>query len=112
MFSLVSRYVPPPAGVPATVLWGDPSVVAERLGSAVSEIEFEREVMLTPCLSPQHYRSTIEATAAPLLKLVQSLSDQPDKLAQFRNELEHLIARFTQQNVLRQHFLMTRAYKR
>ena len=112
MFSLVSRYVPPPAGVPATVLWGDPSVVAERLGSAVSEIEFEREVMLTPCLSPQHYRSTIEATAAPLLKLVQSLSNQPDKLAQFRNELENLIARFTQQNVLRQHFLMTRAYKR
>jgi hypothetical protein len=112
MFSLVSRYVPPPANVPATVLWGDPGVVAERLGSAVIDLEFERDVMQSPCLSPQHYRTTIEATAAPLLKLVQSLSDQPAKLAQFRSELENLIARFTQQNVLRQHFLMTRAHKR
>ena len=112
MFALVSRYVPPPPDVPQTVVWGDPSVVRERLGDAVEAIEFDREVMLSPCLSPQHYRTTIEGTAAPLLKLVHSLSDEPAKLARFRAELEALIARFTRQNVLQQHFLLTRARKR
>ena len=112
MFALVSRYVAPPPDVPPTVLWGDPSVVRERLGDAVEALEFDREIMLTPCLSPQHYRATIEGTAAPLLKLVQSLSGEPAKLAQFRAELEALIARFTKQNVLLQHFLQTRAIKR
>lgn len=112
MFSLVSRYVPPPADVPPTVLWGDPNVVRERLGEAVTGLEFDRQVMLTPCLSPAHYRATIEGTAAPLLKLVQSLAGDPAKLAQFRGELEALIDRFSEHNVLQQHFLLTRARKR
>ena len=109
---LLAASCTPPPDVPPTVLWGDPSVVRERLGEAVEAIEFDREVMLSPCLSPQHYRTTIEGTAAPLLKLVHSLSDEPAKLARFRAELEALIARFTRQNVLQQHFLLTRARKR
>ncbi len=112
MFALVSRYAPPPIDIPPTVLWGDPNVVTTRLGDAVSNLQFERGVMETPCLSPQHYRALIEATAAPLAKLVQRLAGEPAKLAQFRAELEALIAQFTDNNVLRQHFLMTRATKR
>ena len=57
----------------------------ERLsGEAVEALEFERELMVAPVLSPAHYRGTIEATAAPLRKLVESLRDNPARLAQFR----------------------------
>ena len=112
MFALVSRYVPPPPGVAPTSAWGDPNVVRERLGEAVDGLEFEREVMVAPVLSPAHYRGTIEATAAPLRKLVESLHDDPDRLAAFRGELEALVARHTRDNQLLQHYLMTRATKR
>lgn len=112
MFGLVGRYVPPPPGVPPTVAWGDPNLVRERLGVAVEALEFEREVMVAPVLSPAHYRGTIEATAAPLRKLVESLQDDPARLAAFRGELEALVARYTRDNQLQQHYLMTRALKR
>lgn len=111
-FTLVSRYVPPPPGVAPTSAWGDPNVIRERLGEAVDALEFEREVMVAPVLSPAHYRGTIEATAAPLRKLVESLRDDPARLAAFRAELEALVARYTRDNQLQQGFLMTRALKR
>ena len=49
---------------------------------------------------------------APVIKLVQTLKDEPERLAQFRSEMEALIARFFSHNRVRQTFLMTRAVKR
>ena len=112
MFGLVSRYLPPPPGVPAATDWGNDRIVRERLGEAVTDLVFERELMATPALSPGPYRLTFEATAAPVIKLVQTLKDDPARLAQFRQEFEDLIALYLKQNVVRQHFLMTRAVKR
>ena len=112
LFDLVGRYVPPPPGVPSVTEWGTPDIVRTRLGDSVKDIMFDRDVMQTPCLSPQHFRSNIEETAAPLVKLVESLkSDQP-RLTEFRHELEALIAQYLEHNVLRQHYLMARAIKR
>lgn len=112
MFGLVSRYLPPPAGVPPTTDWGNDRIVRERLGDAVTDVVFERDILATPALSPAHYRLTFEATAAPVIKLVAALADEPDRLAVFRREFEQLIALFLRQNVVRQHYLMTRAVKR
>lgn len=112
LFTLVNRYLAPPPGVPPTTLWGDPQVIRERLGSAVADLAFERELMATSALSPQHYRNTFEATAAPIVKLVQSLANDQPRLATFRAEFETLIKRYFQHNIVRQHFLMTRATKR
>lgn len=111
MFALVGKYLPPPAGVAAPPQWGDPNVVKERLGSAVKDLSFEREVLQSPLLSVKHFRRSFETNAAPVLKLVQMLKDDPSRLAQFRAELEDLIAVFARGNRLRQHFLMTRAIK-
>ena len=41
MFALVSRFIAPP-GMPAPVLWGDESMVRERLGSAIADFRLTR----------------------------------------------------------------------
>jgi SAM-dependent methyltransferase len=114
MFTLVSKYLPPPPRDAAPPpMWGNENVVRERLGSAVRDITFQRGVLQAPALSPQHYRMLTERTAGPLVKLVDDLSaNDPDKLALFRGELDALIREYLDDNFLRQDFLMTRAIKK
>jgi SAM-dependent methyltransferase len=112
MFALVGRFVPPPAGAAAPPQWGDPNNVRQRMGDAVTDIVFDRAVMHFPALSPQHYRNVVEQTLGPVVKLVGTLKDEPAKLAAFRAELDSFIARYFDRNVLRQHYLMTRATKK
>lgn len=112
MFALVGKFVPPPAGVAPPPQWGDPNVIRQRLGDAVTDIVFDRSVMLFPALSPQHYRKGIEETLGPVVKLVAALKDEPARLKAFRDELDGFVARYFENNVVRQHYLMTRATKR
>jgi ubiquinone/menaquinone biosynthesis C-methylase UbiE len=113
MFKLVSGYMPPPPpGVSPPPQWGDQNIVRERLGNAVKDITFERAMMQVPALSPQHYRATMERTAGPVVKLVESLSAaQASKLAAFRQEFDTLAAEYFGENILRMEFLMTQATK-
>jgi len=112
-FQLVSRYMPPPPpGVAPPMLWGDPQVVRERLGSAVSDLVFDRATMRVSALSPEHVRSMIERTAGPILKLVETLgASDPEKLATFRREYDALVDDYLEDNVVRQGYLLTRATK-
>ncbi|HLW34319.1 MAG TPA: class I SAM-dependent methyltransferase [Chthoniobacterales bacterium] len=113
-FSLVGSYMPPlPPGVSPPPQWGDPNIVRERLGNAVSDIVFDRDRMLFPALSLQHYRALIERTAGPMLKLVEMLGrNDPEKLVQFRKEYDAMILPYFEDNVVRQDYLLTRAMKR
>ena len=92
--------------------WGDPNVIRERLGSAVTGIEFTREEMVVPALSPAHYRANMEQTAGPVIKAVEMLGSDPARLAQLRGELEAVAERYFDKNRVRQSFLMTRAVKK
>ena len=112
MFALVSKFVPPPPGAAPPPQWGDPNVIRQRLGDAVTDIMFDRGVMAFPSLSPQHYRKGIEETLGPVVKMVAALKDEPAKLAAFRAELDAFIARHFDSNLVRQHYLMTRATKK
>jgi len=112
MFALVGRFVPPPPGAAPPPQWGDPNIVRQRLGDAVTDIVFDRAVMTFPTLSPQHYRNGMEQTLGPVVKLVAALKDEPAKLAAFRAELDGFVARHFENNVVRQHYLMTRATKK
>ena len=112
-FMLVGRYAPPPPqGVAPPPLWGDPNVVRERLGKAVSNIVFDRERMLVPALSAAHFRSTFERSAGPVIKLVEALTAaDPARLSEFRREFEALITEYFQDNLVHQDYLLTRAVK-
>ena len=113
MFALRSCYLPPPPpGVAAPLLWGDPKIVKERLGVAVKDIVFDRATMLSPALSPQHYRTVLERAAGPVLEIVKTLSaTDPARLAAFRAEYDAIAAEYIDDNVVRQDYLLTRATK-
>ncbi len=112
LFTLVARYVPGPPGAAAPVEWGDPNVVRQRLGDAVRDIEFDRDEMVIPALSPQHFRAYSERSAAPFMQVVEQLRNEPPRLARFRADFEALVGRFFHANRVHQSFLMTRAIKR
>lgn len=113
MFALTARYAPPPPpGAAAPVQWGEPAVVRERLGDAVRDLVFERDLMTINTLSPQHVRYVTERTAGPVLKLVETLeASDPAKLAEFRREYDALAGHYFESNTMRQSYLMTRAIK-
>lgn len=114
MFALIGRYSPPPPpGASPPHQWGDPNTVRERLGDAVSDIFFDRDVMYFQILSPQHQRLFLEANVGPVGKLVEGLGrSDPAKLATFRADLEQLMGLYFDDNRIKQDYLLTRARKR
>ena len=88
------RYAPPPpAGASPPHQWGDPTIVRQRLGEAVTDLFFDRDVMYFQILSPQHQRLFLEANVGPVGKLVENLGrTDPVRLAAFRADLEQLMA--------------------
>lgn len=42
MFKVIARHAPPPAGIPAPVLWGDETTVRERFRDGVAELSLTR----------------------------------------------------------------------
>jgi SAM-dependent methyltransferase len=114
MFALLGRYAPPPPpGVSPPHQWGDPNLVRERLGDAVMDLFFDRDVMYFQILSPQHQRLFLETNVGPVSKLVEALgSTDPAKLASLRSELEQLMGLYFDDNRIKQDYLLTRARKR
>ncbi|MCZ6665339.1 MAG: class I SAM-dependent methyltransferase [Gammaproteobacteria bacterium] len=112
MFKLIGRYAPPPPeGVPSPTAWGDPNIVRQRLGDAVTDLAFDSGTLSFPALSPAHVRLFMEANAGPVSRLVESLADDADRLTRFRAEFESLVSNYFDNNALRQDFLMSRARK-
>ena len=109
--ALAAHYMPPPTpDVPSPVLWGDPNVVRQRLGTVVTDIVFDRDSLLIPALSPQHYRANLEHTAGPIVKMIELLSaTDPEKLSAFRREFDAVVSRYYKQNIVHQGYLITRA---
>jgi len=115
MFALVARNMPPPPpgseSAAPPPLWGDPNIVRERLGAAVTDLQFARDDMVVPALSLHHFRNAQEATIGPLTKLVGALQNEPDKLAKLRADFEAIFRDAHEDNTIRAPFLMTRATK-
>jgi SAM-dependent methyltransferase len=113
IFAITAKYMPPlPPGVAPPPLWGDPTVIRERLGDRVRDLTFDRATMLVPVLSLNHQRELFEKAAGPVRKLVEMLSTtDPSKLQIYREEVLTVSTGYYADNVLRQDYLMTRAIK-
>lgn len=113
VLATVGKYLPPPPpGVTPPATWGDPNVIRERLGDAVTDLQFDRDDLIFQTLSPQHYCAHLEQTAGPVIKAVEILMSEPVRLAAFRAELQALAERFFSANQVCQSYLMTRAVKK
>ena len=110
-FALSARYVPPPAGFPSPVLWGEIPTIQQRLGAAVRELHFERGIMGIPTLSPEHFLDWQSRKIGPVIRSTQVLEKEPEKLAAFRRDFAEHIAAYTCDNVVRHEYLLTRALK-
>jgi ubiquinone/menaquinone biosynthesis C-methylase UbiE len=89
MFKTVSNHFPPPAGMPAPVLWGVDATVRERLRDGFSKIETnERTLTLKFPFSPadvvQHFRNYF----GPVQKAFGALDESGQ--AALRGDLEEL----------------------
>ena len=112
-FKLIEDFSPPlPAEVASPVLWGDMTIIQERLEKQFEKIEFGRDTMYAPTMSPAHMLKLFEKNAGPLANLVKTLGDDPTKLTELRNATLNLINKFFSNNFLRQDFLMTRCIKK
>lgn len=110
LFAFVGRRSPPlPAGASPPPQWGNPAVIAERLGARFDTPFFERGVMFYPALSLSHYRLAMERTIGPLQKLIERLGSEPEKLAAARHEFEAMAAPYYDANVVHQDYLLTKA---
>ena len=110
---LASRYMPPPPpGIPSPILWGDPQIITQRLGSVVADIVFDRDSILVPALTPQHFRMVIERSAGPIIKMVEVLAtSQPERLESYRTEFDAIVSQYMRDNQIKQDYLLTRARK-
>lgn len=110
-FALVARHTPPPPpGASPPVQWGHVDTVRARLGDAVDDLRFEREIMRPAALSVGHALALLEQTIGPLRALV--LSGDAAAIARCRAEMRALAAEYLEGNTVRQDFLMTRAKKK
>ena len=64
---------PPPPGAAPPPLWGNPSVVTERLAGAFEPPFFARGIMRFPALSLDHFREFMEQSVGPMQKMVEQL---------------------------------------
>ena len=87
-------------------------MIQDRLKDHFDQIEFGRDAMFAPTMSPAHMLKLFEKNAGPLANLVKALADDPIKLSNLRNAALDLIETFFSNNFLRQDFLMTRCIKK
>lgn len=116
LFAMMGAAMPAlPDGSPRpapSVLWGDPTIIRQRLGDTVRDLHFGRGAMIVPALSAKHVQMGVEATFGPLKALLAYLDQSdPGRAGELRDEMVELIALNVEGNILRQHFLMAAATK-
>jgi ubiquinone/menaquinone biosynthesis C-methylase UbiE len=94
MFRTNAKYNPPPAGVPAPVLWGEESGVRERFAPYADEFRFERRFLTFRAPTAGDWLAYMREHFGPTRVLWEKL-DGPQREAHTREMLE-LLAQFNQ----------------
>ena len=89
MFKTHARHVPPPAGMPAPVLWGDEATVQERFHDGIDDLRLTRKMypMKYP-FPPSEVVEFFRTYYGPSNRAFAALD--PDRQAALRSDLEQL----------------------
>lgn len=91
MFQTIASHVPPPAGMPSPILWGDEAKVRERLGGACSDLRTTpRMIGFEFPFAPADVVEFWREYYGPTNRAFEALSAEPDKQAALRADLEKL----------------------
>ena len=91
--ALVGEYRPPdPDPTPPPFAWGDPDVVAERLGSGVEDLSFEGGTVHYGALSPEHWWAGVNEESGLFIVALSGV-DGADRQALDREAID-LIERY------------------
>jgi SAM-dependent methyltransferase len=88
MFKINGKYAPPPAGVPAPVLWGEDAVVRERFGPKVRVETTKRELIFDLPFGPAEVVELFSNYFGPM-KLVLSKLDATAQKAMLAELTQH-----------------------
>lgn len=90
MFKINSGYVPPPAGMPSPVLWGDEDTVRERFSDGVADIRLTRRMYpVRYPFSPAEVVEFFRTYYGPTNRAFAALESEPEKQLALRHDLEN-----------------------
>lgn len=76
MLRITVGYLPPPPGVPSTLLWGVPEIVQERLGGGIRKLQLKRRAMvLAYPMSPEETVNLFRTWYGPTVRAFAALDD-------------------------------------
>ena len=83
-FGLFAPYLPPPPpGAQSPLLWGDEDHVRGLFDDEVGSLDMTRESYVERAAGPAEYCRLFKETFGPVVAIVDSLADQPERLEQF-----------------------------
>lgn len=96
MFKVISKHVPPPAGVPSALLWGDEATVRERLRNRIQDLTLTRR-MYPLWRYPFDVPQVVEffrQNYGPITRAFASLESNPDGHKALRHDLEQVFSAY------------------
>jgi SAM-dependent methyltransferase len=89
MFKATGKHVPPPAGMPSPLLWGDEETVTERFAEGISDLQLvRRKIDFVFLMSPAEVVEHFRLYYGPTQKAFEALD--PQGQAELRKDLEKL----------------------
>lgn len=89
MFKVTAKHVPPPAGMPSPLLWGNDDAVAERFSDGIADLKTSRETLyFTLPFGPVETVEFFRLYYGPTQKAFESLDDEGRR--HLRSDLEDL----------------------
>jgi SAM-dependent methyltransferase len=73
LFRTTGQHVPPPAGLPSVMRWGDEAAVRDLFGDGVSDLRMERRICVQRFPSPAFYVDFFRRHYGPTLKAFEAL---------------------------------------
>jgi len=91
MFKTIAGHVPPPAGVPSPIQWGDAAKVRERLGTGTTELRtIPRMIAFEFPFGPAEVVEFWRAYYGPTNRAFEALATESAKQSALRADLERL----------------------